>query len=344
MGIQKQFRGFNSTISLKPTDARLKEPREKRESIDKAIKAKFIENEWGEATTFLQGSYATGMAIVPLDGDYDIDVAVTIPYENAPGSPIPVKRAIESVLKDRGLTEVSIKRPCITAQYMKDNEPKFHIDYPVYRVNDDSHELGWGKPTSAVADKKWSAGDPKGLVEWTKHSDLDDDARDQYRCLVRYIKRWRDERYSGTETKPYSIGLTIMLRERFVESFNNDGDADDLDSITCTIGAMLSPASGYFIQQGDDKYDLIVNLPKMPYIDVFKSHGNTMGTMLYNRLTQLKKRLEAAQAKTNTLAACKILCEDNVFGSDFPLPDDGGKNGTNQRTKTGGAVGSPQGA
>lgn len=39
MGVQAQFRAFNKT--------------------------KFREKEWGDAPTFLQGSYATGMSIVP---------------------------------------------------------------------------------------------------------------------------------------------------------------------------------------------------------------------------------------------------------------------------------------
>ncbi|MFL0797310.1 MAG: nucleotidyltransferase [Cellvibrionaceae bacterium] len=346
MGLQAQFRTFNKTISMGPNDTRLSEARDKRQSIDKEIKAKFKENNWGDAPTFLQGSYATGMAIVPLDGDYDIDVAVTIPSDLAPDSPIPVKRAIKSVFDDRGLSAATIKRPCVTAQYMKDGKPKFHIDYPVYRIsNSGTHELGWGKPTSTTEDKKWSEGDPKGLVEWSKNNDLDSDARDQYRCLVRFLKRWRDLRYSSIETKPFSIGLTIMIRECFLESFNDDGEADDLGALINTINKILS--HGYFIPTGDEKYDLVVKLPKSPYVDVFNSHGNTMGTKLFNRLNQLKKRLIAAQDKATTKAACKILAEDNVFGSDFPVPEDGDGNGNSSRkvkTINGGAVGSPQGA
>lgn len=344
MNPQSQFREFNKKIALHRKSSSLKEVQEKRNSIDSAIKAKIKEKEWGDAKTFLQGSYASDMAIVPLDGDYDIDVAVSIPSASAPDSPIPVKVAIEKILEDRGLSERKIKKPCVTAQYMKDGEPKFHIDYPVYSVDEnDNYKLGWGKPNSPAEDKKWSSGDPIGLNEWIDSSDMDKDEREQYKCLVRYLKRWRDLRYSTSEAIPFSIGITIMVRECYVPSFTSDGDADDLDSLIKTIEKITS--HGYFVPQANDKYNLIVSLPKSPYVDVFKDKGTDMGTKLYNRLNQLKKRLESAQAKTTLIAACKILAEDNVFGSDFPVPDNngGGKN-SSTKTITGGAVGSPQGA
>ena len=73
-------------------DARLKEAREKRDSINKDIGTRFKDKGWGDASTFVQGSYATGTAIVPLDGDYDIDIAVVIPSSSAPNNPVIVKQ------------------------------------------------------------------------------------------------------------------------------------------------------------------------------------------------------------------------------------------------------------
>lgn len=345
MTVQSQFIQFNEKIFLKKTDSRLQEVRDKRESINKAVIAKFKEKEWGEATTFLQGSYATDLAIVPLDGDYDIDVVVSIPSDTAPESPIAPKKEILSILQNRGLSGASIKRPCVTAQYISDGKPKYHIDYPVYRCSGDQYELAWGKPTSADKDKKWSIGDPKGLVDWINYSNLDADEKRQYKRLVRYLKRWRDLRYSTSEIKPYSVGLTILVRSYFADAFSDDGEADDLEALIRTIEKIID--SSCFRPLGDSKYDLVVNLPTLPYVDVFKDHGSGMGTRLYNRLSQLKKRLLVAQSKTTTSAASKILCEDYVFGSDFPLPDgDGNDNGSKGRSATikAGAVGSPQGA
>jgi len=123
MSIQTQFRKFNKTISLTQYDPRLNDAREKRDNINKDIRAKFQEKGWGDAPTFLQGSYATGMSIVPLDDDFDIDVAVTLPSTQAPDNPVTVKNEIQNIFKTRGLSEASIKRPCITAQYMKDGKP-----------------------------------------------------------------------------------------------------------------------------------------------------------------------------------------------------------------------------
>lgn len=345
MSIQSQFREFNKIINLNIDDARLKVARDKRDSINEDIKSKFKENEWGDATTFLQGSYATRMAIVPLDGDYDIDVAVTIPKDSAPDNPVTVKNDIQKIFVARGLSGASIKRPCVTAQYMKESKPLFHIDYPIYRVDEnENYNLGWGKPSSDPKDKKWIESDPKTLVDWSKNTKLDDDARNQYRYIVRYLKRWRDLRYSSDETKPFSIGLTIMIRQSYIESFDSDGVADDLNAIIKTIDKIFT--MNYFIAKGNDKYDLVVNLPVLPFTDVFKSNGTDLGTKLYNRLKQLKQRLIKAQEQNTVKASCRILSEDFVFGSDFPIPDDSnGKNkSTIKHTLSGGAVGSPQGA
>ena len=182
-------------------------------------------------------------------------------------------------------------------------------------------------------------------MEWSKNCDLRDDARDQYRCLVRYFKRWRNLRYSENEKKPFSVGLTIMIRDCYSESFNSDGEADDLDALIQTITNILS--HGYFVQEGEDKYDLVVNLPVLPYTDVFKDQGTVAGTKLHNRLVQLKNRLLKAQEQTALKATCSILAETYVFGDDFPVPDDdegGTRDSTKKYTITGGAVGTPQGA
>ncbi|MBU2886288.1 nucleotidyltransferase [Gilvimarinus agarilyticus] len=345
MGLQAQFIQFNNKIYLKKTDSRLEEVRGKRDRINSVVKARFKENGWGDVSIFLQGSYATDLSIVPLDGDYDIDVAVVIPYDTAPDSPITLKKEMLSILQDRGLSDATIKRPCVTAQYLSDGKPKFHIDYPIYRCTGNHYELAWGKPTSAEKDKKWSSGDPRGLVDWTDYSTLDVDEKRQYKRMVRFLKRWRDLRYVSTEVKPYSVGLTILIRQNFVDSFSDDGEADDLSALISTIDRIMGCSA--FVSLGDNKYDLVVSLPTSPYVDVFKDHGNGMGTKLYNRLGQLKNRLLAAQSKSTVVAASKILSEGNVFGSDFPVPDgghDGNSSSNRSATKTAGAVGSPQGA
>lgn len=347
MSLQKQFIKFDENIRLTWQDDKIRKIREKDESIKENIRKKFKEKGYSVQEFFKQGSYATKTTIIPLDDDYDIDVAVVINSKDAPDDPTDPKKVLRDVLKDRNLKEPKIKLPCVTAQYYKSGEKNFHLDYPIYKKDElNRYYLAVGKEFSSKEIKKWDDSDPKGITDWLNDRDdfNSDEAYSQYKRIIKYIKRWRDFKISGTEKKKvYSIGLSIMIRESFIESISYDGDIKDIESIIKTLSGILNGSYFTFTSYNKDnnpQYDITVKLPKVPYRDVFEKHGKSIGTLVYNKLTKFKNKLEEVIKEEKLKKQCEILAE-KVFGGDFPIPkDDTG----NKKFKEAGYIRSPQGA
>lgn len=348
MSIQSQFNKFEEKIRLTWQDDRLKKIREKDESIKEDIKAAFKEKGHSVQNFFNQGSYATKTSIVPLDDDYDIDVGVIINSKDAPENPIEVKKTLKEVLVKRNLKEPKIKKPCVTAQYYKAGETQFHLDYPIYNLDENGeHKLAIGKENANKENINWEETDPKGLIEWFNDTTAFTDKKHyaQYKRCVRYMKRWRDFCFSKDERKKvYSIGLMVMIRESFDGAISEDGDISDLKSLKDTVDEILSKTYFSFAgldSNGDKQYEIEVLLPKSPKRDVFEKHGKTVGTKIYKKLNVLSDNLDKAIKKTSVKEQSEIL-NKNVFGDDFPIPD---KDDTeNKKHKESGYVSSPQGA
>jgi len=344
MSLQTQFNKFNETISLSWQDDKIKNIREKNDSILEDIKEKFIEEGYPVVDSFKQGSYITNTTIEPLDKEYDIDVGIVIDDGKAPENPIDIKKTLRDVLLARNFKEPKIKKPCVTAQYFKAGEKSFHLDYPIYKRNKfNTYYLAVGKEHSSSDDRKWEESDPKGLIEWLndKKSFTNDEAYQQYKRLIRYMKRWRDYCITGTERKKiYSIGLAIMIKESFAMSISSDGDINDIVALQNTVNNMKSK---YFdcIDYENTKYNVKVRLPVEPKRDVFDKHGLTVGTLLYNKLDKLLSNIDAVNKEDTLIKKCELL-KKNCFGDDFPVPD---KEDNDIKTfKEAGYISSPQGA
>jgi hypothetical protein len=350
MSLQSQFSKFEEKIRLTWNDSKLKEIREKDESIQEDIRSAFKEKGYSVEEFFQQGSYATQTCIEPSNegGDYDIDVGVVINASNAPENPVEVKKTLKNVLVNRNLKNPKIKMPCVTAQYYKEGEKRFHLDYPIYKKNQNLLYLAIGKESSDENTRKWEQGDPKGLINWVndKSKFSSEENYIQYKRLVRYLKRWRDYCITGTERKHiYSIALTVMTRELYQPSISYDGEYNDLESLRKTVSSILNYT--YFKHVGFDsnnnpQYEIVVNLPVEPYGNIFNKHGRTLGTFLHNKFSSLKNNLDKVSRETDIKKQCEILAND-VFGDDFPIPEDKNKS-ANQKFKEAGFIASPQGA
>ena len=121
MGIQSHFDDFHGRIKLTRQDERYKKARTRDDSITAAIKTAFKEAGYEVIEDFLVGSHAYGTAVVPLDGDYDIDRALVIAAENAPDDPVVPKILTLNVLENRGFKNAKIKMPCVTADYASES-------------------------------------------------------------------------------------------------------------------------------------------------------------------------------------------------------------------------------
>ena len=346
MSLQSKFNTFNQRIQLTRQDDAYKEAREKDDSITDVIKSKFKENGYPVIENFIQGSLATFTAIKEKGKDFDIDRTIVINHDDAPTDPVIVKRVILDILEDRGFHHAKIKKPCVTADYkFKD----LHIDIPVYRKTSwGSYQLAVGKKDSNTENKIWTDSAPRELIDWVKDSSVfgeyEIEKLYQFRRLVRYLKRWRNLKFShDVSRKIYSIGLTVMIKQHFKPSIDSEGCPNDLIALKDTVNSILN-WSGYFISYLDDQWKVQVSLPVSPYRDIFHGSSLNTGTRFRNRLSNLNSSLQTVIDETDESKQCSLLI--GLFGDDFPEGANTNSASTARKTlfATSGAVGTSQGA
>lgn len=321
------FKEFYECIRLNEQSTELKSKRDTLQSdIEKKLPCKLIEIDIDVSKSdfrFIdQGSYAKGIktTIEPIDGTIDRDVAVIIPINiNKNDDPRVIKGLVKDVLKIEGARIPKIKYPCVTVSYTREEVEWLHIDFPIYALHDDGNlYLAKGKYTAN--DYEWEESDPEGLNEYLRDY-LGTDEGKQLRRVIRYLKRWRDEKYinptSSNQTPP-SIALTLMACKHF-SYVENDGYENDLEALYNTVVGIQTEFCTYY--DGDVKKATIdYYLPVKPYGNVFykmkdsKEHQTTF----YNRLSTLKDNLLNA-INTETEYDAGIYVRKSL-GSDFEIP------------------------
>ena len=299
MSLQNQFSKFHDKIKLGREDDTYRDARSKDSSILDDLRDEFKNAGYPIIETFIQGSLSTHTGIKHPVADFDIDRAVVIDADNAPDDPVEVKKLVLKVLEKRGFKNARIKKPCVTADYMNLN---LHIDIVIYRKRGQQYELAVGKLNSNAENRVWSPSEPKKLIEHINDSSQYIGSADlkirQVKRLVRYVKRWRDEKFGqNVGKKVFSIGLTLMLKDKFRPSISNDGKVSDLQSLRDTISAILN--ANYFQWVDDGKYKVNVRLPVQPYRNVFENSSIDTGTQLYNKLNAMLAKLDQALSQNS---------------------------------------------
>jgi hypothetical protein len=333
VSLQNQYGKFATKIKLTRESAEYNEAKEKDALIKPKIEKAFEAEGYVVLRSFQQGSLASFTGIIPLDGDYDIDRGIVITKASSPDNPIAPKLVVKRVLKKHGFKDPKIKKPCVTANY---ESKSIHIDYVVYRENTISQlELAVGKEYSNENQRYWDAGDPEGLKDWITWKNMGKTSaeREQFYRLVRYLKRWRDNKYTdeSKRKKVFSIGLGIMIREQICFSIDSGGKPNDHKALTDTLDKILNNYR-YFTPRANEEYTLAVELPKSPWRDVFEESGKTTGTLLRNRLKNLHNKLLEVDGEDTLKKKCIILRKE--FGDDFPESNDDSDNNCSNRTKT----------
>jgi len=321
--LQKYFTQFHDNIKLVDENDELKEKREI--ILNKLFKEKG--DEVKSYTTFNQGSYAMHTGVKPTDGDYDIDVGIKFDidkedYEN----PVKVKEWVYNALNGH-TKKVEIKKPCVTVSYQIDGETAYHVDLAIYSANNSDNKMyiAKGKINSTEENRKWEVSDPQELIKLiaNKFDDIND--RRQFRRIIRYLKRWRDLKFTnGGNSKPNGIGLTISAYNFFevkktVDYFANKTTYNDVNALNTLVNKLINSfLPEYRVDGNKYVYRLHMNLIIEPSNDTFEK-------MTDNNMDNFKKKLEAlnnilkeASDEVDPHEACKILA--NEFGDDFPIP------------------------
>ena len=329
--VQQYFEQFNERIRL----GRFEENqtlREKRDIIRDKLDARLpgIFEKYGElCPTYSfrdQGSYEMGTGVQPLNGDFDIDQGLyfAVRTDEYP-DPVVLKQRVHEALVDH-TERVEIRRPCVTVFYQRTGESIYHVDIAVYSDGsnnlDRKSRLAKGKEFSAPEHRVWEVSDPQGLAS-TILNRFDGNDRTQFRRVVRYLKRWKDENFSPTgHAAPLGIALTVAAYDDLQPAYTDRfaGKPDDQEALRQLVPAMLSRfQSVWDHDQQEWVQRLAVPLPVEPRNDLCARMSNKQMAEFKAKLEALCDALDAAAQEVDPVEACKTL--RGVFGRDFPVPE-----------------------
>jgi hypothetical protein len=164
-----------------------------------------------------QGSYALGTGIKPHDGkpNYDIDIALEFALDPNKIGAVAFKRQVFAAVQNH-TQNVQLREPCITITYQRKGELIYHVDLAVYASHQGSTFLARGVVGSSKQDDRWELADPAGLIAYVKTHPSDPSHREQWRRVVRYLKRWKDLRFSSEgQAAPRGVALSACALKWF---------------------------------------------------------------------------------------------------------------------------------
>lgn len=269
---------------------------------------------------FDQGSYAISTGVMPLPGeDYDIDIGLRFKLSKYDYGPTVVKSWVYDAL-NTGNRTVEYKRPCVRVQYHKNGQKDFHVDLAVYSDAEynrtGNYYLAKGFIGSKEEYKIWEVSEPfrlKKKITEESFQELPD--RRQLRRVIRYLKRWKDLKFSSSGYgRPTGIALTACALQWFkpVKSSHWNGSFYDYsyDDLTATTNLVLSILLSFYQKR------ITVRLPVEPYNDLFEKMSDKQMENFKEKLMTLRDCLRYGRSATDSKSACAML--QLVFGSDFP--------------------------
>jgi len=328
--VQKQFEEFNGNIRLGRFDQN-QTLREKRDIIRRKVNEELPgvfedhDEDCPDWKFYDQGSYDMDLGVKPLNGDFDIDQGLYFDVRAADYDPVTLKRRVHAAL-DGHTDEVRIRKPCVTVFYHRDGEHIYHVDIAVYssasQNSDGKSRLAVGRESTPADKREWQISSPRNLKEKIL-SKFEGTDRDQFRRIVRYLKRWKDKNFSADgNAAPLGIGLTVQVYQDLQATYFDRfaGKADDLGGLRKLIPAILSHFEAKWSLEKGWTRRLVVPLPVEPWNDLFEQMTDRQIEDYEEKLKKLRDALNEAAAEVDPVVACKKLRK--VFGDDFPVPEE----------------------
>ena len=318
MGVQSELKKFNDKIRA---DFEVKEELSAKRDI---LLGKLRNNDDLPSFKELnQGSYAMCTGIEPEDdSEYDIDVALRFYANKDDHDPIELKEKICEILKNHTDYGAEIKKPCVTVTYKKAGEAKFHVDLVTYLYADKDDEnsqlyIAKGKDKDS---QEWEEADPKGLVDYINDSVEVGEKRNQFRRVVRYLKKWKNIKFSNTgHANPPSIGFTLIAADNF-----NYCEEDDLNSLIDVVNTIINKF--IYVRTNEFGRHLYRISLSLQYILKFKFGNDVFGKMSDAQMTDFKDKIEKfkknlieVRDEVDELEQYKKL--NKIFGDDFEIPE-----------------------
>ena len=325
--LQRQFNQFHEAIRLNQEQVNL---RERRERILTRLRDSLARHFNGSGKPvprfepFNQGSYAMNTGVKPLDGDYDIDVGLRFHVSKSSGdyeNPVALKKLVYEMIQNH-TQDVHLKRPCVTVNYVGD----YHVDLAIYASsewNDGTDFLARGFLGSSEDNREWQPSDPRAFIKRVNQYSDEVRERDQFRRIVRYLKRWKDHRFSSNgNAAPVGIGLTISALSHLTPQFDPFDNATprDLKALVGLVEAMCSQFRRVY-HEGEYARRIEGLMPVVPHDDVYARMSNRQMSQFEARLKELLEVCNDALQEPDPHEAAKLLVPQ--FGDDFPVPKPG---------------------
>lgn len=302
--LQKQFEQFYDKIRVDYESQKLL--REKRDIVLDKISKSLKEKDRPAFERLLQGSYKMKTGVLPLNyEEYDIDVGLVFTFDKElPDAKDPRTWVMEAI--GDHTDKVVTKTPCIRVHY-KDSPP-YHLDLVIYgKLND----------TLKLATKTgWIAADPHGLLSHveniqTRFRDTEGGTSiDQFRRIVRYLKRWGDIRIPGeAKEKPTGLAFTLLAGSSLQRTVSFDGTPDDATALQNLAGIARSLST------------IVAKKPTPEYEDMFGRLNSSQMEQLKKDFGTLQDTIAAAKKEPDPHDACNLLVP--ILGDDFPVPPKG---------------------
>lgn len=326
--LQTQFNKFHEKIKIdfegnaplrEKRDLILSNLRDGLKNLRDGLKRQFS---YGAPTfsDFNQGSYDLSTGVEPLEGeDYDIDVGVVFNFSRDKYQPVQVKEWVYSALNSVANRTVEIKRPCVRVQYHKSGEKHYHVDLAIYcsekyYFGNETLYIAKGYSGSSADKKIWEVSEPKKLKEFLKEKCSDNSDREQFRRVIRYLKRWKDVNFSSSgSARPTGIALTACCYNLFTPKKDNSYISYDLKYND--MEALRSVVSG-IIAMFDWQGKISVKLPVKPNNDLFEKMSVNQMAEMKGKLIILQTILRNSSDDYSSVSACAELRK--AFGNDFP--------------------------
>lgn len=336
--LQTEFNKFHELIKLKNIENN-QDLRDKRDMLVEELQTWLKKNDKPTVAFMNQGSYAMGTGVKPLEdneNDYDIDVGLKFNLQTSDyPNPVEVKIWVEEALTRVNRT-VEMMRPCVRVQYTKNGKPTYHVDFAIYGLNGEQLQLAKGFRGSSAENKYWEDSDPEKLKKLLNDKFVDTDERAQFKRIIRYLKRWKDDKFpTKGDAAPTGIALTAMCYQWFkpkTEKWNGDKEINDLKALKYLL---------IEICKSGNNCGLDVRLPVKPRNELCeKINASDNHVEKYkNKMKALKDAVSTAFGEIDPAEAAKML--EKEFGSDFPIPD---KSDTGEQSKKAGIVSSTESA
>lgn len=289
--------------------------RTKKDIIVERVQASLAKKNRPPCEPFIQGSYKMKVGICALQGsEFDIDVGLRFSFDELRYSPMDVRSWVFEAVD--GHTEtVEDKGPCIRVRY-KDG---YHVDLVPYAWWDDA--TGKEQHRLAHKTKGWRPADPPALVQFAidarhpfRKSKDPLTQTDQFRRVVRFLKRWNDNALrEESNDKPSGLALLLLTKLHLGgPHLTWDGASDDRSALEQVAGAAASTYGR-----------VIATKPTPEGEDMFGRLSDGAMKDLKDRFGTMRDTLLLAKNAKDAKDACREL--RRVFGAEFPCPDQGGR-------------------